>query len=567
MWNCRSKRGLLNLWRNWKSKMALPKFLKCVICGEQQPYEAFVPAVCKSCNSQWLEAHYDFESFKREILRGIPNRPANMWRYQDILPLEDPSALDLYPAGGTPLWLSQRFAPALGHDQVYIKDERYGPTSSFKDRQAAVAVAAMNEGGVREAVIASTGNAAVAYAAACARAGIKLWVFMTSLVPQEKLREAALFGAEVIRVSGNYDQTKQIASQFAQRRHLHLDRGASSIPSRESMKTIAYEIVEQLGWRAPDWYIQAVSGGLGPLGVYQGFKELLEMGLINKIPKLAVIQAEGCSPMVKAFKAGLDTAEPVIPDTRIIILSTGDPGKSYTYLWNLTRDYGGTMESVTDAEAFASMHALARSEGMAVEPAAAVAFAGLEKLLKAGTIGANETVVVNCTGHTFPVEKHILGDQWAVDVHLSQDQSPAPREGLLAALENLDEKTTTVLLVDDNDDDALLIRRLLESRKNYRMYHARDGWEGLSMARQKLPDLIVSDLTMPGIDGFGLVEELKLDPRTKNIPVVVVSAKDITTEERKRLNGHIEAVYQKGSLPTRKFVDQVIHVIEDKSGT
>jgi len=545
--------------------MATPLFLKCVLCGEQQPYEPFIPAVCRSCESQWLEAHYDFEAFKREILRGLPDRPSNMWRYQDILPLANPSVLDLYPAGGTPLYLSQRFAPAHGHDQVYIKDERYGPTSSFKDRQAAVAVAAMNEGGVREAVIASTGNAAVAYAAACARAGVKLWVFMTSLVPQEKLREAALFGAEVIRVSGNYDQTKQIASQFAQRRHLHLDRGASSIPSRESMKTIAYEIVEQLGWRAPDWYIQAVSGGLGPLGVYQGFKEMLEMGLINKIPKLAVIQAEGCSPMVKAFKDGRDTAEAVIPDTRIIILSTGDPGKSYTYLWNLTRTHGGTMESVTDAEAFAAMRALAKSEGMAVEPATAVAFAGLEKLLKAGTIGNDETVVVNCTGHTFPVEKHVLGDQWAVDVQLSHDQSPAPREGLQAALENLDEKVTTVLLVDDNDDDALLIRRLLESRKNYRMYHARDGWEGLSMARQKLPDLIVSDLTMPGIDGFGFVEELKLDPRTKDIPVVVVSAKDITAEERKRLNGHIEAVYQKGSLPTRKFVDQVIHVIEDKS--
>ena len=545
--------------------MATPLFLKCVLCGEQQPYEPFIPAVCRSCESQWLEAHYDFEAFKREILRGLPDRPSNMWRYQDILPLANPSDLDLYPAGWTPLYPSQRFAPALGHDHVFIKDERYGPTSSFKDRQAAVAVAAMNEGGVREAVIASTGNAAVAYAAACARAGVKLWVFMTSLVPQEKLREAALFGAEVIRVSGNYDQTKQIASQFAQRRHLHLDRGASSIPSRESMKTIAYEIVEQLGWRAPDWYIQAVSGGLGPLGVYQGFKEMLEMGLINKIPKLAVIQAEGCSPMVKAFKDGRDTAEAVIPETRIIILSTGDPGKSYTYLWNLSRTHGGTMESVTDAEAFAAMRALAKSEGMAVEPATAVAFAGLEKLLKAGTIGNDETVVVNCTGHTFPVEKHVLGDQWAVDVQLSHDQSPAPREGLQAALENLDEKVTTVLLVDDNDDDALLIRRLLESRKNYRMYHARDGWEGLSMARQKLPDLIVSDLTMPGIDGFGFVEELKLDPRTKDIPVVVVSAKDITAEERKRLNGHIEAVYQKGSLPTRKFVDQVIHVIEDKS--
>lgn len=544
--------------------MAKPIYLKCAVCGNQQAYIPFEPAVCTACQSQWLEANYDYTAFKREILRGIPNRPSNLWRFQDVLPLENPSALDLYPAGGTPLRLSNRFAPDLGHDTVFIKDERYGPTSSFKDRQAAVAVAAMNENGIREAVIASTGNAAVAYAAACARAGIKLWVFMTSLVPQEKLREAALFGAEVIRVSGNYDQTKQIAAQFAQRKNLLLDRGATSVPARESMKTIAYEIVEQLGWRAPDWYIQAVSGGMGPLGVYQGFKEMFEMGLIHKIPKLAVIQSEGCAPMVHAFKAGKDTAEPVIPDTRITILSTGDPGKSYTYLWNLTQQHGGVMEAVTDLEAYSAMRTLAKSEGMAVEPATAVAFAGFEKLSKQGIISKEELVIINCTGHTFPVEKHVLGDQWAVDVHLSKDQSPAPREGLQAALENLDEKTTTVLLVDDNADDAHLIRRLLENKKNYRMYHAKDGWEGLSIARQKLPDLIVSDLTMPGIDGFGLVEELKLDPRTKDIPVIVVSAKDITTDERKRLNGHIEALYQKGSLPTRKFVDQVINVIEDK---
>ena len=545
--------------------MATPAFLECNTCGEQQPYEPFVLPLCAKCGSQWMEARYDYAAFKREVLRGLPGRPPNMWRYADVLPLKDPAALDLYPAGGTPLWLSQRFAPALGHDSVYIKDERYGPTSSFKDRQAAGAVAAMLEGGIREAVIASTGNAAVAYAAACARAGIKLWVFMTSLVPQEKLREAALFGAEVIRVSGNYDQTKQIAAQFAQRKHLWLDRGSNSIPAREAMKTIAYEIVEQLGWRAPDWYIQAVSGGLGPLGVYQGFAELQRMGLIERIPKLAVIQAEGCSPMVQAFRAGSDTATAVIPDTRIIILSTGDPGKTYTYLWNLTRRYGGTMESVSDSEAFAAMRALAKSEGMAVEPATAVAFAGLEKLLRSGAISKDERVVVNCTGHTFPVEKHVLEDQFAVDVHLSESQAPAPREGLQAALENLDERTTTVLLIDDNPDDALLIRRLLEGKKAYRVLHASDGWEGLALARQSLPDLIVSDLTMPGIDGFGLVEELKLDPRTKDIPVVVVSAKDITPEERKRLNGHVEALYQKGSLPPRKFVDQVIQTIEDKS--
>lgn len=545
--------------------MASPRHLECSLCGTRQSYEPMVRAVCKSCGSQWLEARYEYGAFKREILRGLPSRPNNMWRYHDVLPLNDPESLDLYPAGGTPLWLSQRFAPSLGVDSAYIKDERYGPTSSFKDRQAAGAVAAMTENRIREAVIASTGNAAVAYAAACARAGIKLWVFMTSLVPQEKLREAALFGAEVIRVSGNYDQTKQIASQFAERRGLLFDRGATSIPARESMKTIAYEIVEQLGWRAPDWYLQSVSGGLGPLGVFQGFKELREMGLIDGIPKLAVIQAEGCAPMVRAFKAGKDTAEAVIPETSITILSTGDPGKSYTYLWDLIRQYGGVMESVTDAEAFGAMRALAQSEGMAVEPATAVAFAGFEKLIHNGAIKPDERVVVNCTGHTFPVEKHVLGDQWAVDVHLSRDQSPAPREGLQSALENLDERTTTVLLIDDNPDDALLIRRLLEGRKAYRVHLAGDGLEGLSLARQQLPDLIITDLTMPGIDGFGLVEELKLDPRTRDIPVVVVSAKDITPEERRRLNGHIEGVYQKGSLAPRRFVDQLVQVIGEKS--
>lgn len=544
--------------------MAKPIFLACTVCGNQQPYEPFVQAVCPKCGSQSLDAHYDYESFKREVLRGLPGRPSNLWKYQDILPVGNLSGFDLYPAGGTPLWLSHRYAPNMGHDLVYIKDERYGPTSSFKDRQAAVAVAAMVEGGIKEAVIASTGNAAVAYAAACARAGIKLWVFMTSLVPQEKLREAALFGAEVIRVSGNYDQTKQIAAQFAQRRHLLLDRGASSVPAREAMKTIAYEIVEQLGWRSPDWYIQAVSGGLGPLGVYRGFQELYTMGLINRIPKLGIIQAEGCSPMVKAFLAGKDVADPVVPDTCIIILSTGDPGKIYTYLWNIIQKYGGTMQSVTDAEAFAAMRSLAKSEGMAVEPATSVAFAGLEKMIKNGIIGKDEMVVVNCTGHTFPVEKHVLGDQWAVDVHLSEGQAPAPREGLQAALENLDEKATTVLLVDDNDDDALLIRRLLEARKSYRVYHARDGKAGLALAKQKLPDIIVSDLTMPEMDGFTLVEALKMDARTQNIPVVVVSARDITNEERQRLNGHIQALYQKGSLPPREFVGRVVQVIDDK---
>ncbi|MBI5348114.1 MAG: pyridoxal-phosphate dependent enzyme [Chloroflexi bacterium] len=543
--------------------MSKPESLECVSCGHPQPYQPFVAATCEVCGSDWLEPRYNYAAFKRELMRGLPGRPNNLWRYHDVLPVDDPLALDLNSAGGTPLQHSQRYAKELKHDHIYIKDERYGPTSSFKDRQATVAVAAMLEAGIHECVIASTGNAAVAYAAACARAGIKLWVFMTSLVPQDKLREAALFGAEVIKVSGNYDQAKQIAADFAARRGLLLDRGAKSIPARESMKTIAYEIVEQLGWRAPDWYIQAVSGGLGPLGVYHGFRELHAMGLIDRIPALGIIQAEGCAPMVRAFKAGKDVAEPIIPETRIAILSTGDPGRTYTHLWHLAQQYGGSMESVSDRQAFDSMIKLAKSEGMAVEPATAVAFAGLEKLIAQGKIKEDELVVVNGTGHTFPVEKHVLGDQWAVDVHLSDTQQAAPHEGLIAALEHLDEKTTSVLIIDDNPNDSLLIQRLLEAKKAYRVFLAANGSEGLKQARERLPDLIVTDLTMPEMDGFTVLEELRKDKRTSDIPVIVVSAKDITADERKKLSGHIEALYQKGSLSPRAFVEQVVQVLGD----
>ncbi|HID84737.1 MAG TPA: pyridoxal-phosphate dependent enzyme, partial [Anaerolineales bacterium] len=326
----------------------IPEYMQCHQCGHKQAFVPLAPTICEACGSAWVDARYDYASFKQELLRGLPDRPFNIWRYHEVLPISAPLDATFEGTGGTPIGRSRRYAALTGHENLYIKDERYGPTSSFKDRQAAVAVAAMVEAGINEAVIASTGNAAVAYASACAQAGIKLWVFMTSMVPSAKLREVALFGAEVVKVTGTYDQTKQIAAEFAARRNLQLDRGASHLPSRESMKTIAYEIVEQLGWKAPDWYIQSVSGGLGPLGVYHGFEELLEMGIIDHIPKMAIIQAAGCAPMVDAFKAGKSVADPVVPETRIAILSTGDPGKTYTYLWELIQKYGGVIESVRD---------------------------------------------------------------------------------------------------------------------------------------------------------------------------------------------------------------------------
>jgi threonine synthase len=181
-------------------------------------------------------------------------------------------------------------------------------------------------------------------------------------------------------------------------------------------------------------------GGLLTIPLY-GFMEMAEMGLIERVPKIAIIQAEGCAPMVHAWRDGKPKANAVIPDTRIAILSTGAPGNIYTYLYTLLCRSGGTMESVTDPEAFTLMLKIAKSEGTAMEPASAVAFAGAEKLVHQGTISKDELVVINCTGHTFPVEKHVLGDPWRVDINLSENLSPVPKEGLVSALENLDEKT------------------------------------------------------------------------------------------------------------------------------
>jgi threonine synthase len=162
----------------------------------------------------------------------------------------------------------------------------------------------------------------------------------------------------------------------------------------------------------------------------------------------------------------------------------------------------------------------------------------------------------------------VLGDQWSVDIAIAEGNAariPAVQEGLSAALERLDEKTTTILIMDDNPDDALLVRRFLEARKKYRVFIASNGLDGVAQAKERLPDLIITDLMMPNLDGFGVLEELKRDQRTQHIPVIVVSAKDLSDQERMRLSGNIEAIYQKGSLPPRRFVDQVVEVLEHRS--
>ena len=164
----------------------------------------------------------------------------------ELLPIRNPNPTLRLGEGGTPLIQAANLGMMLGLPNLFIKDERQGPTSSFKDRQAAVTIAALKEGGVTEMVAASTGNVAIALSAYAARAGIKLWAFVTSLVPGVKMREIALYGSQVVKITGSYDQAKQVAAEFAHQRGLYQDMGARTVTAVEAMKTLAFEIAEQL---------------------------------------------------------------------------------------------------------------------------------------------------------------------------------------------------------------------------------------------------------------------------------------------------------------------------------
>jgi threonine synthase len=553
-------------------------YIECIDCGEKTDYSP-AARVCPRCQSEWRQAQYDFDTLGRRLPEILAGRPFDLWRYHELLPIFDHNIELSMGEGGTPLIRAAALGMMLGLPNIYIKDERQGPTASFKDRQAALGVAALKEAGITEMVLASTGNVAISYSAYAARAGIKLWAFLTSLVPAEKMREVAIYGTQVIKVAGSYDQAKQVAAEFARQRGLYLERGSRSIPSVEGMKTIAFESAEQLAWlgatkrqagttssgetkrstlQAPDWYFQAVSGGVGPLGVLKGFTELYRMGLTRRIPAIAGIQTEGCAPMAHAWKQGLDVAEPVqSPRTHIATLSTGDPGRTYSLVRKGMQVSGGCFESVTDEETFRALHILAKLEGVSVEPAAAVAFAGLIKLARQGMISPDEVVVVNCSGHTVPVERIILGERWARDVLLPH-QAPIPEEGLLAALDHVTaDRYPRIAIVDDNEDARRLIRRILQAQGNYSLFEAAGGRQAIELARKELPDLIILDLMMPEIDGFAVLDALKTNPKTALIPIIVVTAKELSSAEKNRLKGQIHSLMQKGEFMNDELMDEV----------
>jgi threonine synthase len=263
-------------------------------------------------------------------------------------------------------------------------------------------------------------------------------------------------------------------------------------------------------------------------------------------------------------EAGQPIATPVDdPTTVIATLSTGNPGRAYQLMYDVMKTYGGAAESATDEEAFNATPIVARTEGISIEPATAVTFAGLFKMVRSGQIKPDDVVVVNVSGHTFPVEKHILGDQWKRDVNVAEvgGKINLPTEGILSALEQVRRDLSRVLVIEDNMDAARLVQRVLQAKGDFLVELAHDGAEGLRKIKQNPPDLVITDIMMPNLDGFQIIEAINSNQELSHIPIIVLTAKELTAAERERLSGQIEALLQKGSTMDEELLQSILEAM------
>jgi threonine synthase len=369
--------------------------LACKECGTE--YELEARYVCERCFGP-LEVRYDLTTLDAQsVKRRIQAGPQNLWRYADFLPFEKPPRYAL-PAGCTPLVRAPRLAERLGLDEVWVKNDAANPTHSFKDRVVSVALAKARELGYETVACASTGNLANAVAAHAAAAGLESYVFIPADLEEQKILATGVYGTRLVTVRGNYDDVNRLCTELSAEREWAFVNVNVRPYYAEGSKTLAYEIAEGLGFELPDRVVAPIASGSLFTKIARGFEEWREVGLVRgDAPAMNGAQAEGCSPVARAYESGWDVCKPVKPDTIAKSLAIGNPADG-PYALELARRSGGSVDAVTDDEVRAGIRLLAETTGIFTETAGGVTTATLAKLAERGDIDPGERVVLVITG-------------------------------------------------------------------------------------------------------------------------------------------------------------------------
>ena len=373
-----------------------PESLRCKECRTTYPLEA--QYVCERCFGP-LEVAYESRTGAdpSELRRRIQAGPHSLWRYSDFLPVQAPPR-GVLPAGWTPLLKADRLAEQLGLREVWIKNDAANPTHSFKDRVVSIALARARELGYQTVACASTGNLANAVAAHASAAGLESYVFIPSNLEEQKVLATGVYGGNLVKVRGNYDDVNRLCTELAAEHEWAFVNINMRPYYSEGSKTLAFETAEQLGFELPDRVVAPIASGSLFTKIARGFEEWLEIGLLEgELPTFHGAQAAGCSPVATAYEAGQDFCRPVKPDTIAKSLAIGNPADG-PYALDLARRTHGSIEAVTDDEIREGIKLLARTTGIFTETAGGVTVAVLAKLAAAGAIDPGDRVVAYITG-------------------------------------------------------------------------------------------------------------------------------------------------------------------------
>jgi len=375
--------------------------LLCRDCGYRTPLldTAFK---CPACG-EGLDVDYDYERAKEMIAeRPAAERPWNIWRYEELLPILSRRAQSRVAAfaGKTPLIHAERLGAELGLSNLYIKDDSSNrPSFSYKDRVVGMAIARLLELGKEEVGCVSTGNVGTAVAALAAQAGARPYIFYPGNMEKGKAKACRALGAEVIQLDANYDEANRACRELAITTGMEFANITLRPFYAEGAKTMAFEVVEELGWKAPDHFVIPAAGGTLSSRVHKGLLELEKVGLAETAEsKINIAQASGCSPIVTAISAGGAEIQKQMPETLAHSLAIGAPGDGALVVEAVV-SRGGAGASASDDEIFGAIDLLASTEGILTEPAGGTTIASTARLAQEGKIRPDETVVAVISGN------------------------------------------------------------------------------------------------------------------------------------------------------------------------